>query len=70
MALDRKQLVKPEKKLRKLLKNLSAQPTPDEVHDLRANTRKVEALVKALQVDSRSGCPTLRDFRRVGTTNS
>lgn len=53
MALDRKQLVKPEKKLRKLLKNFPTQPTPDEVHDLRTNTRKVEALVKALQLDSR-----------------
>lgn len=53
MALDPKQLFKPAKKLRKLLKNFSKQPTADEVHDLRTNTRKIEALVKALQLDSR-----------------
>jgi len=52
MALDRAQLYKPGKKLRKLLKRISTEPTPEEVHDLRTNIRRMEALLKALQLDS------------------
>jgi len=52
MALDHDQLYKPEKKLRRLLKKISAEPSPEEVHDLRTNIRRLEALIKALQLDS------------------
>jgi len=52
MALDHAQLYKPEKKLRKLLKKISTEPTPEEVHELRTNIRRMEALLKALQLDS------------------
>ena len=52
MALDRQQLVKPVKKLRKLVNNLDAEPTPDKVHDLRTNTRRFEAEFGALALDA------------------
>jgi CHAD domain-containing protein len=51
MALDPKELKKPLSKLRKLLKKMPKQPTPEQVHDLRTNTRRVEASLKALQLD-------------------
>lgn len=51
MALDPKELKKPLSKLRKLIKKLPKQPTPEQVHDLRTNTRRVEASLKALQLD-------------------
>jgi len=41
---------KPLSKLRKLLKKMPKQPTPDQVHDLRTNSRRI-ATVKALQLD-------------------
>lgn len=50
MALDPKKLDKPLVKLRKLVRNLSKMPTPDEVHDIRTNTRRVEATLEALQL--------------------
>ena len=53
MALDRERLRKPVKKLRKLLKKFSKQPDQGEVHDLRTNTRQLEVLLNALQLDSR-----------------
>jgi CHAD domain-containing protein len=53
MALDRKQLQKPMRKLRKLVNNFSKQPSQEDVHDLRTNTRRLEALLQALQLDSR-----------------
>ncbi len=51
MALDPNELKKPLSKLRKLLKKMPKQPTPEQVHDLRTNTRRVEASLKALQLD-------------------
>jgi CHAD domain-containing protein len=51
MALDPKELKKPLSKLRKLLKKMPKQPSPEQVHDLRTNTRRVEASLKALQLD-------------------
>jgi CHAD domain-containing protein len=51
MALDPKKLNKPFIQLRKTLKDFPAQPTPDDVHDVRTRTRKVEATLKALQMD-------------------
>src|SRR5689334_5159063 len=51
MALDRNRLLKPVKKLRKLISKLDRQPAPDEVHDLRTRTRRVEASFEALSLD-------------------
>jgi CHAD domain-containing protein len=51
MALDPKELTKPLSKLRKLLRKMPKQPTPEQVHDLRTNTRRVEATLTALQLN-------------------
>ena len=51
MALDPKKLDKPLIKLRKLVRKMSKVPTQDEVHDIRTNTRRVEATLEALQLD-------------------
>jgi len=53
MPLDKKKLEKPLVKLRKMLRNISKVPTQNEVHDIRTNTRRVEATVGALQLDRR-----------------
>lgn len=50
MALDPKKLDKPLIKLRKLVRKMSKVPTQDEVHDIRTNTRRVEATLEALQL--------------------
>jgi len=50
MALDPKKLEKPLVKLRKLLRKTSRVPGQDEVHDIRTNTRRVEAVVEALHL--------------------
>lgn len=50
MPLDPKKLDKPLVKLRKLLRKMSNVPTQDEVHDIRTNTRRVEATLEALQL--------------------
>lgn len=54
MSLDPKKLDKPFTKLRKLVCKMSKVPTQDEVHDIRTNTRRVEATLDALQL-SRMG---------------
>jgi len=51
MPLDPKKLDKPFVKLRKIVRKLSKEPTQDEVHDIRTNTRRVEAVLGALQLD-------------------
>ena len=51
MALDTKTLTKSFTQLRKTLKKFPRQPTPDDVHDVRTRSRKVEATLKALQMD-------------------
>jgi CHAD domain-containing protein len=48
MALDGDRLQKPAKKLRKLLNKMPGQPSPEEVHDLRSNIRRLEATLAAL----------------------
>jgi CHAD domain-containing protein len=53
MALDRNRLLKPAKKLKKLIKKIGKQPPPDEVHDLRTNARRFEAMFKAFSLNSR-----------------
>jgi CHAD domain-containing protein len=54
MSLDADPVRKPIRKVRKLLQNLPKQPTPDQVHDLRTNTRRIEAMLSALSLDSRA----------------
>lgn len=51
MPLDREKLQKPLRKLRKSLKKLSSRPSPEEVHDLRTRTRRLEAILHALMLD-------------------
>ena len=53
MPVDPKKLEKPLVKLRKLVRKVSKVPTQDEVHDIRTNTRRVEAVLEALQLDRR-----------------
>ena len=66
MALDRTRLLKPIKKLEKLVKKLDREPTPDKVHDLRTSTRRVEAIFEALSLDSQdSGKAMLKDLARL-----
>jgi CHAD domain-containing protein len=65
MALDRKRLLKPVKKLRKLVRNLDRQPAPEQVHDLRTSTRRVEAAFEALSPEARGvGKFLMKDLRR------
>jgi len=51
MTLDPRKLDKPLLKLRKVVRRMSKVPTQDEVHDVRTNTRRVEATLAALQLD-------------------
>ena len=51
MALDRNRLLKPAKKLRKLVSNLDGEPPPETVHHLRTSTRRFEAAFEALALD-------------------
>ncbi len=51
MALDQARLVKPAKKLRKLVGKLDSDPAPEQVHDLRTSARRFEAAFKALALD-------------------
>lgn len=59
MSLDPKKLEKSFTKMRKLVGKMSKDATQDEVHDIRTNTRRIEATVQALQMDGRG------DARRV-----
>jgi CHAD domain-containing protein len=43
MAMDIDRMERPIRKVRKLLKKMSSNPTPKQVHDLRTNSRKLEA---------------------------
>jgi CHAD domain-containing protein len=54
MALDRNRLLKPARKLRKLVNKIDSKPSPDEVHDLRTNTRRFEAIFEVLSLDPHS----------------
>src|SRR5690242_2075267 len=53
MALDVERIEKPVRKLRKLLKKAPKNPTPDKVHDLRTNSRRLQTAVEAFALDSR-----------------
>ncbi|MGE5052758.1 MAG: CHAD domain-containing protein [Acidobacteriota bacterium] len=52
MALDFKKVQKPSRKLRKLLKKMSAEPTLEQVHDFRTNSRNMEATLQAFGLEN------------------
>jgi CHAD domain-containing protein len=52
MALDIDQLDKPIRKLRKVLKKMPSEPAPKQVHDLRTNSRRLEAMLQARDPNS------------------
>ena len=51
MALNQDRWEKPFRKLRKALKNLPDEPSPEDVHDLRTRIRRIEAIMQALRLD-------------------
>lgn len=66
MALDLKQIEKPGRKIRKLLKKMSAQPSPEEIHDFRTSSRQMEATLQAFGLDSaRTGRSVLKPLSRM-----
>jgi CHAD domain-containing protein len=57
---------KPVRKIRKLLKKMPSSPSPDEVHDLRTNSRRIEATLHALALDSgRPGRQVLKEISKL-----
>src|SRR3979411_2899648 len=56
MALDANRAEKPVRKLRKLLKKIPAMPGADDIHDFRTSSRRIEATLRALSLDSRNNC--------------
>ena len=56
MALDANRAEKPVRKLRKLLKKMPAMPGADDIHDFRTSSRRIEATLWALSLDSRHNC--------------
>jgi CHAD domain-containing protein len=61
MPVDQKRLLKPFRKLRKNLKAFPKQPSPGLVHDVRTSSRRIEATLAALALDSK---PTVRQLLR------
>ncbi|MFL6303303.1 MAG: CHAD domain-containing protein [Candidatus Sulfotelmatobacter sp.] len=53
MPLDQDKLESSFRKLRKSLKSVPKQPSPDEVHDLRTRTRRLESTLHALMLDQK-----------------
>jgi len=65
MAVEFKKVRKPGRKLRKLLKRMGARPTPEQVHDFRTNSRKLEANLEAFGMDgTRLGKSVLKPLSR------
>jgi CHAD domain-containing protein len=56
MALDVNRAEKPVRKLRKLLKKMPAMPGADDIHAFRTNSRRIEATLQALSLDSENNC--------------
>ena len=66
MALHRNRLLKPVRKLRKLINRMDRRPAPGKVHDLRTNTRRFEAMFEALSLDAHGlGKSVLKDLGRL-----
>ena len=53
MPLDPESLFKPIRKLRKLVNKFHGVPSPEQVHSLRTNCRRLEAIVYALKCDGK-----------------
>jgi CHAD domain-containing protein len=64
MPLDAKRIGKSIRKLRKILKTMPKLPSPEDVHDLRTHTRRLEATVKA--VGFKCKLNDRRIFRQLG----
>lgn len=63
MSLDGRQFTKPIRKLTKALKNTTRRPTPDEVHEMRTQTRRLEATISALRLNQdRDGVRILKEI--------
>ncbi len=61
MAIDADRMQKPVRKLRKLLKKMPRQSPAEDVHDLRTNSRRLEAAFQALSLDAgRNGRKVLK----------
>jgi len=56
VALDHTRLLKPLKKLRRLLNTLDSDSAPEHIHDLRTSARRIEAAFNALDLDD-AGTP-------------
>lgn len=54
MPLNPERLSKPIRKTRKLMKKLPKTPSPEQVHDLRTNCRKLESILHALRLDEKT----------------
>jgi CHAD domain-containing protein len=54
MALDPETVDKPFRKLGKLLRKFPDPPAPEDIHDVRTHTRRIEAVVGAFQLDMES----------------
>ena len=52
MPLDVNRLRKPFRKLRKDLKGFPKQPIPELVHEMRTSSRRIEAMLAALGLES------------------
>ena len=52
MPVNVDRIQKSVRKVRKFVKKAPRQPTPEQVHDLRTNTRKLESALHALSLDS------------------
>lgn len=53
MSLNEKRLEKSIKKLRKILRKRSTRLDPEDVHDLRTRSRRIESAIKATQISTR-----------------
>jgi CHAD domain-containing protein len=66
VSLDFEQIQKPGRKLRKLLRKMSARPSPEQVHDFRTNSRQLESTLQAFGLDSsRNGRRVLKPLARL-----
>lgn len=66
MPLQVNRVQKPVRKIRKLLKKMSAIPNPEEIHDFRTSSRRVESTLQVLPLASgRSGRRTSKALSRL-----
>ena len=65
MALDPRTIQKPFRKLRKLLKNFPDPPAPEDVHDVRTHTRRVEALLGILGCDRKTASQLIKTLKPI-----